>query len=107
LNELLDGVSGKYTAQLIVGDSYVQNPQLWKLATLNAKFGNNSSNQGVSDPYAPKPEIVHAFRVAEKRPNAPVSFAFTLAVLSPFLIFAVGVIIIYKTSPYLIFFISY
>lgn len=91
LSELLEGESGKYTAQLIVGDSYVQNPQLIKLATVEAKFGNNS-NRGTADPYAPKPEIIHQFRPAEKRPNAAVSFGFTLAVLSPFLVFAVGLL---------------
>lgn len=91
MSELFEGESGKYNVQLIVGDSFVQNPQLISLATVDAKFGNKSTRGNV-DPYAPKPEIVHAFRPAEKRPNAPVSFAFTLAVLSPLLIFVGGLL---------------
>jgi len=85
------GQSGKYELQLIVGDSFVQNPVQWKVASLNVKFGDSKIEKPVS-PFQTKPEIHHAFRAAEKRAEAPVSFAFTIATLAPIGLLLIGLL---------------
>jgi len=76
---------------VIIGDVTIATPIHWKVATLSVSLANGTSVTPV-DPYAPKPVIEHVFRKAEKRPPATISFAFTLAVLSPALFLFVGLI---------------
>jgi len=83
------GSSGEYKLELIIGDALIQNPFSWKVAALNVTFSNETSSQPES-PFAAKPEIAHKFRIPEKRPPQTISFAFTMAVLSPFLVLFIG-----------------
>lgn len=79
--------SGDYLIRLVVGDSSLQKSINWPLGQINIQF--------IQDPlvetswlerYLIKPEIVHQFRQAEKRPPAVVSQTFTLLCLSPALV---------------------
>jgi len=64
---------------------------LWKVATLSISLPNSTVSPHVN-PYAPRPVIEHNFRKAEKRPPQTISFAFTIAVLSPCFFLFVGLI---------------
>jgi oligosaccharyltransferase complex subunit delta (ribophorin II) len=82
--------SGLYKLELIVGDSFVQNPFSWKFATLNIKFSNATHIEMPEQSFSAKPDIIHQFRKPESRPVASTSFAFTIFVLSPILLFLIG-----------------
>jgi len=72
---------------LIVGDSFVVNPQIISLGTLRIDFPKNFAQfKEKESVYTTKKEIEHKFRVPDKRPSESVSMAFTLATLAPFLI---------------------
>jgi len=86
------GQSGDYKLDLIVGDAFIQNPITWKLANLNITYSNESKTALPESPFAPKQEIAHKFKEPEKRPPLTVSFAFTIAVASPFLILFIGLL---------------
>ena len=95
VNDLFDqfyGKSGKFDLQLIVGDSFVANPIQWKLSTATIKFDNKTKVEVPVNQFAALPEIKHAFRPADKRADAALSFAFTIAVLAPALLLFVGFI---------------
>jgi len=81
---------GTYSLELIVGDSQIQNPAQWNIATLDIKFSNKTRYEAPVDPFAPRNEISHVFRPAESRPDPSVSFAFAAACLAPLLIFLIG-----------------
>lgn len=87
--DVFNGHSGKYDVALIVGDSLIQNPLLWDLITFNIHFGKFAQEYKpeVSDEFS---EIVHKFRVPEKRPSQQVSLFFTALVISPLLILLIG-----------------
>jgi len=84
--------AGTYNLEIIVGDSFVHNPVQFKIASLNVKYSNETRYEVEPSPFSPKPEIVHMFRPAETRPDASVSFAFTIACLAPILIFLIGLL---------------
>ena len=79
--------SGDYAIKLIIGDSSFQKSIDWQLATINIQFNQEPLIESSwLERYLAKPEIVHQFRQAEKRPPTLVSHAFTLLCLSPILI---------------------
>jgi len=82
-----NNLSGKYRIALIVGDKAMQAPIAWTIGdvvlTFNGQPKKTKRAQRVTEPM---PEIVHMFRVPEKRPPKVVSTVFTLLVLSPLLI---------------------
>jgi len=84
------GESGLYTVELIVGDSFIQNPFQWKIASVNIKFG--ASYEAPEDPFAPRTEIAHLFRLPEVRPPQTVSMAFTIACSAPILVLLIGLL---------------
>jgi len=84
----LGGKSGIYDFNLIIGDSSISNPINWKIGTLNVKF--KAGEIKIEDPFAKKLDISHKFREPEKRPDKIISFAFTLAVLAPFVVLFAG-----------------
>jgi len=85
--------SGKYVITLVVGDSLIQNPISWELATLNIQFGKFEKTEAAHESRGgPQQEIVHQFRAPDKRPPPPVSFVFTGLVLAPLAFFIVGLI---------------
>jgi len=82
--------SGEYVIELVIGDAFITNSIHWKIGSLSLKTKSAQPERVSEDPFAPKPEIVHHFRRAEKRPPKAISSAFTLAVLSPFLFLFIG-----------------
>jgi len=84
--------SGKYAVTLVVGDSLIQNPVVWELATLNIQFGKLQREPVSEVSSGPLPEIVHQFRAPDKRPPPVVSFVFTGLVLAPFFVFLIGLL---------------
>lgn len=81
-------VSGKYTLNLIVGDSMIMNPFVWKIASIKLNFPNQAQEKIEKAPwmtafYSPKKEIHHIFRPQEKRPSSIVSDSFSILVLIP------------------------
>lgn len=75
--------SGNYELNLVVGDSFVENPSNSPIATLNLQFTDSKRYAPAASPFRELPEISHIFREAEVRPAGIVSSAFTLAVLAP------------------------
>jgi len=84
------GRSGVYDIEIIIGDSLVENSAVWKVATANIKFPANAEVEAAPSPFARRPDIVHQFRAAEKRPPKSISFAFTIAALAPIAILLLG-----------------
>ncbi|XP_074656368.1 dolichyl-diphosphooligosaccharide--protein glycosyltransferase subunit 2-like [Tubulanus polymorphus] len=85
--KLFSWMSGTYSLELIVGDAVIENPFSWHMADLKLSFpSGSSSSKQPEDIHSKKPEIKHMFRPAEKRPPILVSNAFTILVLSPFLV---------------------
>lgn len=81
--------SGDYLIKLVVGDSLIEQSISWTLGKVNIQFNNHeplSSESNWLNRYKIKPEIVHQFKKAEKRPPVLVSQAFTLLSLLPVLI---------------------
>ncbi|GAB0098272.1 Dolichyl-diphosphooligosaccharide--protein glycosyltransferase subunit 2 [Sergentomyia squamirostris] len=82
-------MSGKYSMDLIVGDASLSNSFRWNVAGINLKFSQDSTGRsanGHADVYKPKAEIIHQFRVPEKRPARFVSDLFTGICCVPLLI---------------------
>uniref|UniRef100_A0A915JYJ6 Dolichyl-diphosphooligosaccharide--protein glycosyltransferase subunit 2 n=1 Tax=Romanomermis culicivorax TaxID=13658 RepID=A0A915JYJ6_ROMCU len=84
-----DYQSGKYTIRLILGDFVANNPIDWVMAEIHLKFPvqeivEKSTVEHIT--FQKKPEIVHMFRPAEKRPSRIVSDSFTILVLLPLLV---------------------
>ncbi|KFD69331.1 hypothetical protein M514_10335 [Trichuris suis] len=88
LGKLFDHQSGAFEVKLIVGDSVSSNAILQTVATLSLTlpevYRPPKSPLDVID-YEKKPEIVHTFRQAEKRPPKIVSHTFTFLVVLPIL----------------------
>jgi len=84
------GASGEYQLIFTVGDAQISNPFAWTLLNLNINFSNDSVVPLSENPFAAKPEIKHLFRVPETRPPKTISWAFTLAVLSPIAFLLIG-----------------
>lgn len=82
--------SGNYLIKVVIGDTTIESIQ-WTLGKLNIQFVNQeeSTISNWLDRYLEKPEIVHQFREAEKRPPVIVSHAFTLLSLSPVLVLGI------------------
>ncbi|KAK5985024.1 Dolichyl-diphosphooligosaccharide--protein glycosyltransferase subunit 2 [Trichostrongylus colubriformis] len=84
-----DGLSGRYTAFLIVGDHTIRVPMKWPFADFilylpPAPAQVTPKSQIIN--YNVLPEIKHIFRQSEKRPSTILSDAFTLISLSPLLL---------------------
>ncbi|XP_053689672.1 dolichyl-diphosphooligosaccharide--protein glycosyltransferase subunit 2 [Sabethes cyaneus] len=75
--------SGLYSVELIVGDALISNSFKWLVADVNIKFSGETAKDNVNQPRQPLPEIVHQFRVPEKRPPRLVSDLFTALCLAP------------------------
>lgn len=83
--------SGLYEVYLIIGDALLSNSFQWHLADLELKFSaSEGQQQSVSADAVslrkPLPEIVHQFRVPEKRPPRFVSDLFTALCIAPIVI---------------------
>lgn len=88
--------SGRYVLSLLVGDSVIANPFVWKIGAVKLSFPTGSGEVVSKVPkssapwmkavYEPKPEIRHLFRVPEKRPPTIVSDTFSILVLLPLVI---------------------
>lgn len=79
--------SGDYLIRLVVGDSSLQKSINWPLGQINIQFAQDPLVEpSWLERYLIKPEIVHQFRQAEKRPPVIVSQTFTLLCLSPALV---------------------
>ncbi|XP_055917463.1 dolichyl-diphosphooligosaccharide--protein glycosyltransferase subunit 2 [Eupeodes corollae] len=76
--------SGVYKLELIVGDASLSNSFKWHVANVQLKFSQDARKDNQSQTIrAPRPEIVHQFRVPEKRPPRLVSDIFTGLCLTP------------------------
>ncbi|XP_055531785.1 dolichyl-diphosphooligosaccharide--protein glycosyltransferase subunit 2 [Wyeomyia smithii] len=75
--------SGLYSIELIVGDALISNSFKWLVADVNIKFSGEAPKENAAQPRQPLPEIVHQFRVPEKRPPRLVSDLFTALCLAP------------------------
>ncbi|XP_058460831.1 dolichyl-diphosphooligosaccharide--protein glycosyltransferase subunit 2 [Malaya genurostris] len=75
--------SGVYSIELIVGDALISNSFKWLLADVNIKFSRETPQETSNHPRQPLPEIIHQFRVPEKRPAKLVSDLFTGLCLAP------------------------
>ncbi|XP_041361484.1 dolichyl-diphosphooligosaccharide--protein glycosyltransferase subunit 2-like [Gigantopelta aegis] len=83
-------LSGKYSMELIVGDSVIENPFSWLLADVKLMFPEGAaSEKEAHNQYAKRPEIKHVFREEEKRPPSIISMTFTVLVLLPILILVI------------------
>ncbi|XGW22070.1 hypothetical protein V3C99_004771 [Haemonchus contortus] len=87
-----EGVFGKYTAYLIIGDATIRTSLNWPFADFMltlppAPVEVVPKSQRIN--YDKLPEINHVFRHPEKRPSTVVSDAFTLICLSPLLLLLV------------------
>eukprot|EP01112_Ceratiomyxa_fruticulosa_P016102 TRINITY_DN4831_c0_g1_i1.p1 TRINITY_DN4831_c0_g1~~TRINITY_DN4831_c0_g1_i1.p1 ORF type:complete len:681 (-),score=163.65 TRINITY_DN4831_c0_g1_i1:226-2268(-) len=91
--------SGDYKLELIVGDALINPPFTWEAATVSLNFKNTPSSAKTtpkpeSRRTASLPEITHVFASPQPLPTKSISSAFTLAVLSPFLVFLLGLLIV-------------
>ncbi|KIH69247.1 ribophorin II [Ancylostoma duodenale] len=87
-----EGLSGKYTAHLIIGDARIRTPMDWPFADFTLTIPpavKTVEPKSHRVEYDPKPEIKHLFRQPEKRPPTVVSDAFTLICLAPLLLLLV------------------
>ncbi|CAJ0610439.1 unnamed protein product [Cylicocyclus nassatus] len=84
-----EGLSGKYTAYLIIGDARIRTPLSWAFADFTVTVPPVAKKEEPKShrvDYQPKPEIKHVFRKPEKRPSAFVSDTFTFFCLAPLLL---------------------
>lgn len=84
-----NGLSGKYSIDLIVGDAVIENPLSWSLGDVKLTFNDDVTPPQLAGQYEKKPEISHMFREPEKRPLTAVSNFFTVLVALPFLVLLV------------------
>jgi len=84
--------SGAYELVLIVGDSLLQNALEWKLSdNLQLTFHEDSlPDKDHQSLYVSRPEIIHQFRVDEKRPPTIVSLVFSGLTLLPLLVLLIS-----------------
>lgn len=75
--------SGTYSVELIVGDALISNSFKWHVADVNIKFGGDVLKETANLVRQPLPEIIHQFRVPEKRPPRFVSDLFTGLCIAP------------------------
>lgn len=79
--------SGVYSLELIVGDASLSNSFKWHVANVQLKFSQDARKDNQSQTLrSPRPEIVHQFRVPEKRPPRLVSDIFTGLCLIPLVV---------------------
>jgi len=90
----LYGASGEYELVLTVGDKDITNPFAWTLLSFKLNYPNDSQVARPGDPYEKKADIKHIFRVPESRPRKEISFAFTIAVLTPVGFLLIGLLIV-------------
>lgn len=82
--------SGDYAIRLLVGDTELEKSISWTLGKVNIQFNQDPIIESSwLNRYLARPEIVHQFRQAEKRPPTLLSHAFTLLCLSPALVLIV------------------
>jgi len=93
-DELFQNLSGDYEAELIVGDSTLQNPFRWVFATITLSFPEPGAVSKIPNKNDPLPEIKHIFREAEKRPPITISLFFTALSLAPILFLLIGLLIV-------------
>jgi oligosaccharyltransferase complex subunit delta (ribophorin II) len=82
--------SGEYTVSVVVGDAFIQNPIAWNVARINLQFEGTPSTAFAHSGLAPKSEIKHKERVAEKRPPTTISLLFTGLTLAPIALLLIG-----------------
>ncbi|KAH8369612.1 hypothetical protein KR093_000295 [Drosophila rubida] len=75
--------SGVYNIYLTVGDASLSNSFEWLLADVQLKFNQADKDTKPSTVRGPLPEIVHQFRVPDKRPPRIVSDIFTGLCITP------------------------
>lgn len=75
--------NGLYSLELLVGDALISNSFSWHVADVNIKFGADSPSETANTSRKPRPEIIHQFRVPEKRPPRLVSDLFTGLCIAP------------------------
>lgn len=80
--------SGAYGLDLIVGDASLSNSFRWSVADIELKFNQEpvARSDKNNNTRIPRPEIIHQFRVPEKRPPRFVSDVFTALCAAPLLI---------------------
>lgn len=100
------GSGGKFHVKLLVGDSYIDNSISWDVATMDVKLTEAaaqkisaaaaaaSDKKQTSSVSSYKPQIMHKFRLADKRANAYISRLFTAITLAPLAIFVLGVLFV-------------
>ncbi|KAK6018568.1 hypothetical protein OSTOST_15841, partial [Ostertagia ostertagi] len=91
-HEDFKGISGSYTAYLIIGDATIRTPVNWPFADFmltlpSAPVEVVPKSQRIN--YDVLPEIKHVFRQPEKRPPTIVSDTFTLICSAPLLLLLV------------------
>ncbi|KAK6018791.1 hypothetical protein OSTOST_15597 [Ostertagia ostertagi] len=86
-HEDFKGISGTYTAYLIIGDATIRTPADFMLTLPSAPVEVVPKSQRIN--YDVLPEIKHAFRQPEKRPPTIVSDTFTLICSAPLLLLLV------------------
>jgi len=81
--------SGKYEVNIFVGDFYVEKSISWSPLSIQISFPNTTNQQDQS-PFAMKAPIEWTFRAPDSRASKTLSFVFTLAVLSPWIVLLIG-----------------
>ena len=79
-------LSGKYLAQIVIGDAFVESATVWDLGTLELEFVGSTAAADLAAASAAgtsKPDIAHMFRTPEKTAPAIISLAFAAAAAAP------------------------
>jgi uncharacterized membrane protein YhdT len=80
---------GDYKMKLVIGEYETKQFINWNIGKINLKLPEAPVRRGPSNPndaFFKLSEIHHVFKQAEKRPNAVISYLFTLLVLIPWVI---------------------
>jgi len=84
------GISGKYSISLVLGDALVLNALDWKFADLLLSIPETTKVSSIPKSsqvnYKMLPEIVHTFKVGERRPPTMVSDSFAVLCALPMII---------------------
>ncbi|XP_037956936.1 dolichyl-diphosphooligosaccharide--protein glycosyltransferase subunit 2-like [Teleopsis dalmanni] len=75
--------SGEYEISLIIGDAFLSNSLQWHIANIDLQFQQDHKDAKKQAIRTALPEIIHQFRVPEKRPPRFVSDIFTGLCLTP------------------------
>ncbi|KAL0482015.1 dolichyl-diphosphooligosaccharide-protein glycosyltransferase subunit 2 [Acrasis kona] len=86
--------TGRYDVQLIVADNALQKPLLWTLAKINLDYQINVKPDEEGRHYDRQKEIVHKFNEPAVRASAGIASIFSLVVLAPVAVFALGLLAI-------------